>query len=408
MDQQRLILLLQRYHNNELSADEHDELLLVSNEEAIEMLSEKIESETFVRYIFKEGEAAAQIKTIIDSDTIIISPVRIAHRVHFLKTAWFRYAAAIIILFGIGAYLWNTLQNNKPLITQTQPVPVKNDLPPGNNRAILTLSNGEKIELNNSATETIKDGNLSIKNNSGQLIYGSTSLPIPSNGGVAPGVANSSTNPSDPGAGVGRGATTYNTMSTPRGGQYQLTLSDGTKVFLNAASSITYPTSFTTNNREVTISGEAYFEVSTNKSKPFIVKTNKDIITVLGTSFNINAYPDETSIKTSLINGSIKINEKILHPGQAYENGSINNTDITQDIAWKNGVFMFNKSDIKAVMRQLSRWYDIDIKYEGKIPAGEFTGDIRRNVSLQKVMNVLSAYDINYRIENKTIFISGK
>ncbi|MBO9572409.1 MAG: FecR domain-containing protein, partial [Chitinophagaceae bacterium] len=261
---------------------------------------------------------------------------------------WFRYAAAILIIFGIGAYLWNTLQKNKPLITQIKPVPVKNDILPGSNKALLTLADGSTITLDSAANgQLATQGNSKIIKKDGVISY-SVGQPIPSHGGVV-----------SPNGGTGVGSVqrlSYNTMSTPKGGQYQLTLADGTRVWLNAASSITYPTAFNNKIREVSITGEAYFDVAKNKSQPFIVKTNEEQVTVLGTEFNINAYPDEIS-KTSLINGSVKIGAQILQPGEAFINNKIIKTNITQDIAWKNGVFDFNDLNGEQAMRQLSRWY---------------------------------------------------
>ncbi len=233
------------------------------------------------------------------------------HRVHFLKTAWFRYAAAILILGTCVAlyYTFSDTSQSDHNVVQTVPSSRQENVLPGFNRAVLTLSNGQQVELDSSASEIIKDGNQSIENYKGQLRY--------KNDGVF----------------------AMNTMSTPKGGQYKLTLADGTKVWLNAASSITYPTTFTKNTRKVTVTGEVYFEVAGNSSKPFIVKTYKDEIQVLGTQFNVNAYVDESTIKTSLIEGSVKVNDKILRPGEAYSNGNVTATDLQQDIAWKRWLF---------------------------------------------------------------------
>ncbi len=137
-------------------------------------------------------------------------------------------------------------------------------------------------------------------------------------------------------------------------------------MWLNAASSITFPTAFREKQREVKITGEVYFEVTKNSSKPFIVKTFKDEIKVLGTTFNINSYMEEGYIKTTLLEGAIEINKQILKPGQAYRNGQIVKTDVEQDIARKNGYFNFNGTDLASAMRQIGRWYNIDVNYEGK------------------------------------------
>ncbi|MBO9572618.1 MAG: FecR family protein [Chitinophagaceae bacterium] len=314
---------------------------------------------------------------------------------NFLKSKILKWlsAAAVLLLIGVGTYVYiNNSKTETQVATTVQP-PAASDIAPGSNKATLTLSDGKIIELNNATSETIKDGALSIGNNNGQLVY-SAELPIPSHGGVAPG-----------GAGVGSvQRLSTNTMSTPKGGQYQLTLSDGTRVWLNAASSITYPTSFTEKTREVSITGEAYFEVTQNSRLPFVVKTSKELITVLGTSFNVNTYPDEPSSKTSLIEGSIKINNLILKPNQAYTNGKIISTSISQDLAWKNGVFDFNNITVQQAMRQIARWYDVNIIYDK--PVNEvFIGEVNRNLTLSQVLKVLDGLGVHFRLEGKNLHV---
>jgi transmembrane sensor len=302
------------------------------------------------------------------------SVTKIVHRIHFLKTAWFRWAAAIIIILT-AALLWNTQKLNK---TPTNTAVVNtsgNEVLPGSNKAILTLSNGEKVALNAQASETITDGAISIKNNNGHLVYAKGEKMA------------------------------MNTMTTPRGGQYQLSLSDGSKAWLNAASSITFPTVFNNNKREVIITGEVYFEIAADRNKPFFVKTPTEEIAVLGTSFNINAYPDESDEKTSLVDGKIKINQTILSPGQAYANGKIIKTNIDQDIAWRKGGFNFNNMSLTAVFRQLSRWYNIDIKYAGKIPNKEINGEMGRDLNLSQVLKALNGMDIHAKLEGNVLTI---
>jgi transmembrane sensor len=302
-----------------------------------------------------------------------IATRKIVHRVHFLRTAWFRYAAAIVLLItGIAVYY---IADKPGAAKDINHVTTTADIPAGSNRAVLTLSDGSKIELDSSAAKTINDGKLMIKNNSGQLIY--------SEGG----------------------ATTYNTMSTPNGGQYQLTLSDGTRVWLNAASSITYTTAFTGKTREVSISGEAYFEVKTNKSQPFIVKTSSDIITVLGTSFNINSYKDEGSVKTSLIDGVIKVGDTNIKPGQSYQHGKVKQANTSQDIAWVKGEFNFEDLTAEQALRQIARWYDLQIIYEKKVPDIRFFGSVSRSVSLTTVLKVLNTSGITFTLRGKKLIV---
>jgi hypothetical protein len=300
---------------------------------------------------------------------------RAAHRVHFLKTAWFRYAAAVIILLGIGGYLWNAQQKDKSLITQTEPVPVKNDILPGSDRAVLTLSSGQQVILDNSASETINDGTLSIENNNGQLIYKQGDRMA------------------------------MNTMRTPKGGQYQLALADGTRVWLNAASSITYPTSFSGVSREVMITGEAYFEVTRNAKQPFIVKTPKENVTVLGTSFNVNAYADEPAMKTSLLEGSVRIAKTVLKPGQAYQEGKVIPTNVDQDVAWKNGFFSFEDVSLQQALKQFARWYDVEIVYDDKIPEEQLSGGMDRSLTLQNALKGLEGVIAHFRVEGRTVHV---
>lgn len=294
---------------------------------------------------------------------------------HFHTTAWMRYAAAIILLLGIGAYYWIDTQH-RPALTTTRPVSTENDILPGSNKAILTLSDGRKLELDSIQGRTyIADGDARIASNSGVLTY---------KGGRAAGI---------------------NTMTTPKGGQYKIQLADGTRVWLNAASSITYPTAFNNNTREVNTTGEVYFEVARDKSKPFIVKSETQIVTVLGTSFNINAYSNEPVFKTTLLDGVINVNNQLIEPGQAYVNGKVSITNVQQDIAWKSGIFNFEGQDLKAIMRQIERWYDVQVKYEGNIPGFVFEGKMDKGVKLSGVIRFLQQYGLTVELKGKDLIV---
>jgi len=254
----------------------------------------------------------------------------------------------------------------------------------------LTLQDGSKIVLND-----VKDGTLAQQGNTkvvklatGQLVYDKT--------------------------GTASAKVLYNTMTTPRGGQYKLTLPDGTEVWLNAASSITYPTAFAGNERDVSITGEAYFEVAKDKSKPFHVTSGNQTIEVLGTHFNVMAYADEDAIKTTLLEGSVKITEnneaQILKPGEQAtvdKNGGlkISVADIDDALAWKNGYFKFNRVNIKYIMRQLARWYDVDLVYEGSVPHDEFVGKIGRGENIEDVLHILELDHVHFKIEDKKIIV---
>lgn len=321
------------------------------------------------------------------SDLSIDLPV---HRVHFLKTSWFRYAAAILIVVGLGtvAYLWtNNKKIEQPLVSENKQL--QTDLPPGGERAVLTLADGTEIVLDNAANGNIaQQGNATvIKSDNGQIRYDLK--------------------------GSSQGQVMLNTMSTPQGGQYQLTLPDGTKVWLNAASSITYPAVFVGKERKVTINGEAYFEVAKNKEMPFMVEVRgMSTVEVLGTSFNINAYSNEETVNTTLVEGSVKINKRVvLKPGQQAvvkdpaAVSVVNNADLEKAIAWKNGLFSFNNADLVSVMRQLERWYGVKVIYQRDVTDLTLKGEMYRNVQLSTIMNFLKKMGVNVRLDGKTLIV---
>ena len=265
-----------------------------------------------------------------------------------------------------------------------------NDVKPGHNGAILTLSNGKKVILDSAVNgETLSDANLGIIKKDGEIIYtGKTDELV------------------------------YNTVTTDKGRQWRLTLPDGSKVWLNAQSSIHYPLNFTDKERVVEIAGEVFFEVVHNSKKPFKVKVGNKVIADIGTSFNINAYADESDMKTTLIEGSLSISNTrtnipptILEPGQQ---AVVNSTgfirvnqhqDLDEVMAWKNGMFNFNETNIENIMRQIGRWYDLDIEYSGKITTETFSGMVSRNKSLIQVLKVLEQASIKFKIEGKKIIV---
>ena len=327
--------------------------------------------------------------------TVEAAPVVRAHRVHFLKTAFFRYAAAIILLIGIGTYVYVT-QQEKPSVTQNNPLPVQNDVAPGGNRATLTLADGSKIVLDSAVNGRIaQERGARIEKKGGQVVY-VPFLPASERLGVV----------------------AYNTMATPRGGQYQLTLPDGSQVWLNAESSITYPTAFIGSERKVTITGEAYFEVAKDKTKKFVVDVaGKGSVEVLGTHFNVNAYANENNIATTLLEGSVRIastsvhTSLILKPGQQ---GQLRNDklvlakdpDIDQVMAWHKGLFNFNKVKFSDAMRQLERWYDVDVEYKNGIPNITFGGKMQRDLNLAELLRLLNAMDVTFSIEGRKLIVS--
>jgi len=310
-----------------------------------------------------------------------------------IRRAVYRWwvAAAVFALIVSGTYyLLNKKQ--KPEIASTHAGHIfKNDVAPGGNKAILILGNGQKIILDSVHLGTIaNEGKTNItKTGNGKLSYS------PSTGG-------------------GGGEALYNTLSTPRGGQYQLELPDGSRVWLNAASSITYPTSFTGRERIVEITGEAYFEVVHNEKIPFKVKAGDQLIEDIGTAFNVNAYTNEPARKTTLIEGAVKIayHDEIqtLRPGQqsVIEKNQmvvVDHADTESAVAWKNGYFHFRDASLEDLMRQIARWYDVEIEYRGTIPERKFGGEISRHNNASEVLKILELSKVNFEIEGKKIIV---
>lgn len=297
-------------------------------------------------------------------------------------------AAAILICFSAGAYF---ILNSRQSIQTTEAY--KNDIAPGSNKAILTLSTGHKIVLSG-----VKNGEL--------FTQGGAKVSKLTGNGITY-AANDSA----------KKTSVFNTLTTPRGGQYNLTLADGTRVWLNAASSISYPTTFTDRVRQVVTTGEVYFEVAHNRDKPFRVITGQQTVEVLGTHFNINAYNDEQVVKTTLLQGSIKVSKAdyraLLKPGQQSQiEGNIINVidhaNLEEVIAWKNGYFRFNNEKINSIMAKLARWYDIDVLYEGKISDEGFYGTISRFKKISEVLALLQqTKGVHFKIEGRRVTVTG-
>ncbi|MFC0515306.1 FecR family protein [Mucilaginibacter angelicae] len=309
------------------------------------------------------------------------------------RSGWIRYAvaASILLFISVGAYFF-IRSNHK---TDNFTANTYKNIKPGGNKATLTLANGSTISLDDATKGQIaKQAGVKItKTADGQIVYQADA--------------------------AGQGQAVQNTVTTPKGGQYKIILPDGTNVWLNAASSITYPTVFKGTERVVTLNGEGYFEVTKNKAMPFRVKSALQTIEVLGTHFNINAYADEALVKTTLLEGSVKVmsatNSIIIVPGEQAVinrtgNGAIGKQQANPDkeVAWKNGVFSFADEDIREVMRQVSRWYDIDVVYEGDIPRDKFFGEISRSSNLADVFRILELNNMKFTVEGKTVKVSYK
>jgi transmembrane sensor len=313
------------------------------------------------------------------------------------KRMWW-VAAGTMLLMGTAGYFLLTHKDPVPGIVHT-PKPETQPVMPGGNKALLTLGDGSVIVLDSAANGALtrQGKTIVLKKQDGQLVYQSQH-----NGN--------------------QDAVAWNTISTPRGGQYQVVLPDGTKVWLNAESSLRFPAGFTGKDRVVDLTGEAYFEVNHN-NLPFIVdiisvngRPGGGRVEVLGTHFNIKAYLDESTVKTTLLEGSVDMRSTgshfILKPGQQAQlhksSGKMSldeHADVEEAVAWKDGRFVFNEASVETVMREIARWYDVEIVYADKVPTEKFEGEIPRNSSIQEVFKILELSNVHCKIEGKKITV---
>jgi transmembrane sensor len=306
-------------------------------------------------------------------------------------TRYFQIAAGLLLVSGATIFLYpryNTpVSGSRKLQEATAQVIVQ----PGTNKATLTLSDGSNIDLDDSKTGTLcRQGVVTVgKRPDGSLVYQSS--------------------------GRQNSVTLYNTITTPKGGQYQVLLSDGTRVWLNAASALKYPVTFSGSERKVELIGEAYFEVAKNKNMPFKVSLNTGTIEVLGTHFNVNAYPDEPEVTTTLLEGAVKLSsvrgQSMLKPGQQatwskQNNFNIHEVNTDEAVAWKNGYFIFDKENIQHIMRKISRWYDVDIDYSGSVDEGDFGGTASRSSSISGVLKSLELTGtVHFKVQGRRITV---
>jgi transmembrane sensor len=315
---------------------------------------------------------------------------------------WSRFAIAASVVVMAVAAVWifnHNTKTSKATGGSNNSIAVQKDIPPGATKAVLTLADGSKIYLDSAGNGKLADqAGITISNQNGQLVY-------KQNGGAVNG-------------------SQYNTLATAKGETFVTQLADGTLAWLNAGSSIHYPVSFTGSERVVEITGEVYFEVAHDASKPFHVKVHREAhdedpvdIQVLGTHFNVNAYNDEEIMKTTLLEGSVKISAgdkiKILKPEQQAQVSNKNEKDIRvvsdvntdEVIAWKNGFFNFEGVDIPAALRQVARWYNIEIVYEGEIPRDKFMGGLERNLSLSEALKVLEQGGLEFTVQGRKLIV---
>jgi ferric-dicitrate binding protein FerR (iron transport regulator) len=361
----------------------------LSQDESRQRMFERLKDEQYLSQQLLElhnTDVAAAIKVF---DERIAGTSRV---VKLRSRYWYRYTAAAVVLLAAFTVYW--LYLNKPLshsAPSTIPMAkVQNDVLPGTKKATLILADGSKIVLDTATNGKLADqGATSVTNHEGQLLYDQ-------NGATS--------------------ETLYNILSTAKGQVYQTTLADGSRVWLNSGSSLKYPVAFSGNTRLVTVTGEAYFEVAHNAAMPFVVKMNDLEVQVLGTHFDANSYGDNNQAEVTLLKGVVKVSLdgkfKLLSPGQQAQvthSGEIKlvkEANLDQVMAWKEGRFYFDHVNITTIAKQLERWYDIQVVFEGQAPTNTFTGEMQRNLNLSAVLDLLKKIGGHFRIDNNRLIIT--
>jgi len=396
MNNERLRYLLEAYLNQRIQIDEFHELVeYIQVHHQDQSLAVAIDEMAQTFLLVENAEVPTdEIYNNIRNDRRFIRPIR-TKRIYigsFVKKLWPVSAAAAIVLLLVFFYIspHHQLMDKSEVLTEAKVEEHKEDISPGRKKALITFADGTKIPLNNLTDQNFETANgIEVQLADGKLTYKMPNLR----------------------------ESTISTISTPIGGEYQLTLSDGTRVWLNANSSISYPIGFNEGTREVKMTGEVYFEVAGNKQQPFVVKIGDASIKVLGTHFNVNAYPDESSIKTTLISGSVQVEKRnkkcILKPGQQAEirlnsnnNIQVSNVDVEEMLAWKNGYFLFNEENLESVMKKISRWYDVDVSYKGNVANKKLDGTISRMENIQQLLKALEITGTaHFKLEGRRIMV---
>lgn len=393
MSNNRLKYLLDNYIAKTISSEEEQELFQLIAEDAYdEQIKEYMSNAWHTEYseLMSKEQSKRILNAVFNHEGAKVVSIQQPAKREFIWAA----AAIILIIVSASLYLLVGKHSLTPTLSKNQIRQPTNDVMPGTNGAILKLDDGSSIVLDNASNGNLaQQGNTLVVKNGAAISY-------------VNGVAQDEKQ------------IHYNTVETPKGRQYQLVLEDGTKVWLNAASSIKFPVAFIGKQRIVEITGEAYLEVAKNKEKPFQVMCNGSMVEVLGTHFNINAYADEETMNTTLLEGSVKVvkgnNQRIIKPGeqaQVHNDGSVRtmaNINIDEVVAWKNNTFLFDNTDVKKLMRQLIRWYNVDVEFKGATDESlTFNGMIPRSATLSTVLKMLeSTGDVKFSIEGKRIIVS--
>ncbi|PWV56140.1 FecR family protein [Chitinophaga sp. S165] len=385
---ERLLYLMDRYVRQQQTEAEMAELRLMLGdkqyEDQVKMLIDQYSAQGLPAYKMREGAGTEILETILE--TTAPATQGIVRSIRPFRHIW--WAAAVVVLCGAGIYLWQ-----RPARVEVAATAASQPGTPGSNKAILTLADGAEVALDDKGNQQIQQGTTAVHQQNGLLQYHGSGDPA---------------------------SVSYNTLYVPRGGQFQLILPDGTKVWLNAASRLKYPTAFSGRSRVVELQGEAYFEVAKRADQPFSVKVNnKEVVEVLGTDFNIMSYTEEVQSVTTLVTGAVKVisggSQQTLRPGQQAlvdeHTGAMTvaPADVDRALAWKTGFFELDNTDLPTLMRQLSRWYDVEIIDQSKgNTVGEFGGRISRTLNLRDVLHVLEQYGVHSRIEDNKVVILSK
>lgn len=394
MEKMELRHLIACYLNGTLNAQQGEQLLLALEQEeaaVLALLGEMMAEPVAGSEPVDPEQMAFSLQKVLAVDRAP-APVIQVQRVHFLRRNWVRWTAAAVFIIAITTVVVvNTnRKDTEPGAGFTQNADVA---APGTNRAVVTLANGQVVSLDSLRQGLLaqQDGVDLVKLADGQIAYRKED---------------------------GEPVTElrYNTLTNPKGSKViDMTLGDGTRVWLNAGSSVTYPVAFANNERKVQITGEACFEVAHDTRRPFYVTKGETQVRVLGTHFNVNAYEDEPDIKITLLEGSVEVENRQgrlrIRPGEqavtiANKQPAIaGEVDTDQVMAWKNGLFQFNYTPMQSVFRELSRWYDIEVVYERGAPDIKLWGEMKRDLTLSQVLRGLGKIGVNFRIEGKKLII---
>ncbi len=403
MNDAKLKRLLQMYFDNTISYADFMELLEYLKDADTNKLEDYISEDLLNQNQGPDFDKAMSKdiwKRITSDARYHVNEEPLTSRQHavikFYRKTWVQLAAVLLVVFAAGLLIYNR-QLARPVIERHYTQQKKDVvILPGSTKAILTTDNGQQLILEQAANGLlVKSGSAKVlKTHSGQLVYNAEQKQA-----------------------VSAQQVSYNTLTTPRGGEYQVILADGTKVWLNAASSITYPAAFNGPERRVKLSGEAYFEVAKNAGKPFYVNTAGGEIRVLGTHFNISAYADDNAMAATLLEGSVQITKNqsslMLKPGQqaviAHGSDQINVTEARLDevMAWKNGYFVFDEDNIAGIMKKVARWYDVDVQYRDSFDGLKFGGTFHRSKGISELLHYLEKIgNIHFLITERRITVT--